>query len=185
MACRCLSLAYCPVPAGLGEGHVGAVGAVAFARRGGGFLVTGGADKLLKVGRPSRAVLSFSLCLPAGCLQLTRPSAFCRVRSTCIRAVHEHAFPVHCGTGLHHSSNALKERPTWPCCGAVTKHNQLNASSATELAVLRRWTHLLSAVPPRKCMHPICLRPRSADASWCPAADENSSHSCVSDEAAP
>ncbi len=38
------------VAAGVGEGHVGAVGAVAFARRSGSFLVTGGADKLLKVG---------------------------------------------------------------------------------------------------------------------------------------
>ena len=33
----------------VGTGHVGAVSAVAFARRGGGFLVSGGADKLLKV----------------------------------------------------------------------------------------------------------------------------------------
>jgi U3 small nucleolar RNA-associated protein 13 len=34
---------------GVGAGHVAAVGAVAFSRRGGGFLVSGGADKLLKV----------------------------------------------------------------------------------------------------------------------------------------
>ncbi|GAB4820492.1 hypothetical protein N2152v2_007538 [Parachlorella kessleri] len=48
---------------GLGEGHVGAVGAVAFARRGGSFLVTGGADKLLKVWDLSR--LDFAASKPA------------------------------------------------------------------------------------------------------------------------
>lgn len=44
---------WCPFPdgrcIGVGTGHVGAVSAVAFARKGGGFLVSGGADKLLKI----------------------------------------------------------------------------------------------------------------------------------------
>jgi hypothetical protein len=35
--------------AGVGAGHVSAVSCVAFARRGGGFVASGGADKLLKV----------------------------------------------------------------------------------------------------------------------------------------
>ena len=34
-----------------GAGHAGAVAALAFARRGGGFLVSGGADRLLKARR--------------------------------------------------------------------------------------------------------------------------------------
>jgi hypothetical protein len=35
--------------AGVGEGHIAAVSAVAFSRRGPTFMVSGGADKLLKV----------------------------------------------------------------------------------------------------------------------------------------
>lgn len=57
-------LCHLPRPgcAGVGAGHVSAVSCVAFARRGGGFVATGGADKLLKV-RPG-AVCGFMLTLP-------------------------------------------------------------------------------------------------------------------------
>lgn len=43
---------------GLGDGHAGAVSALAFSRRSLSFLITGGADKLLKVGQTCIAFLS-------------------------------------------------------------------------------------------------------------------------------
>ncbi len=69
----------CTCCLGVGEGHIGAVSAVAFSRRGAKFAVSGGADKLLKVCRIARHIVHSR---PG---QFLNPCAASRIRFITIR----------------------------------------------------------------------------------------------------
>ena len=80
----------------LGDGHAGAVSALAFSRKSASFLVSGGVDKILKVGAFEWMPLSLtahhtlpSMIQPGSSGSLPMPSIF--VAQTCCGAMHLNA----------------------------------------------------------------------------------------------